>query len=55
MKFPKSIVVRVSEEEFKMAEELRVSPICINISEYIRASIRHLHKIKTKKEGRPVK
>jgi len=52
-KLTKLLIARVSDEEFKMAQELRGSPSFVNVSEYIRASIRHLHKNRIKKKKQP--
>ena len=43
-----NITIRVSEEDKKMIQVLR-KKYFINISEYVRASIKHLYDSKTKK------
>jgi Arc/MetJ-type ribon-helix-helix transcriptional regulator len=41
--------VSLCEEESEMVNKLRKSPYCINMSEFIRDSIRKLHKEKVEK------
>ena len=44
------ITVRLSQEERDMVDMLKKAPHWLNISEYIRATIRHLYESKKKKD-----
>ncbi len=46
------ITLRVGEEEKKMIRDLKGHPFYVNISEYLRACIKHLHKTRMSKAGR---
>ena len=46
------ITVRLSYDERKMVDTLKGPPHFMNISEYIRATIRHIYESKTSKAGR---
>jgi len=44
----KILTVRLGVDEEAMVEELKGYPYFVNISEFIRASIKHFHESKTK-------
>ena len=46
------LTVRLGKEEKEMIDILKKAPHWINISEYIRATIRHLYESKINKAGR---
>ena len=46
------ITIRLSQDERKMVDILKGEPHWMNISEYIRATIRHIYESKTTKAGR---
>ena len=46
------LTVRLGPEEKEMLDILKKAPHWINISEYIRATIRHLYESKMNKAGR---
>ena len=46
------LTVRLGEEEKQMLNILKGPPHWMNISEYIRATIRHIYESKTNKAGR---
>lgn len=46
------LTVRLGPEEKQMLEVLKGAPHWMNVSEYIRATIRHLYESKTNKAGR---
>jgi Arc/MetJ-type ribon-helix-helix transcriptional regulator len=48
----KIITLRVGDEEVKMLKDLKGHPFFINISEYLRACIKHLYKTRMSKAGR---
>ena len=48
-KIPK-FVFQISDIERQMIDELKNEPYFVNMSGYLRASIRHLHKKKTKQD-----
>ena len=50
--FNKLLTVRISAEESQMLKELKSGPYFVNISSYIRASIRHLYKQKIIKNNK---
>jgi hypothetical protein len=49
----KEMLIRMSEEEWNMVQTLKANPYYINMSQYIRDCIHHLHNAKTNKAGRP--
>jgi Arc/MetJ-type ribon-helix-helix transcriptional regulator len=46
------LTVRLGDEEKRMVDELKNGPHWMNISEYVRATIRHIYESKTNKAGR---
>jgi len=48
----KIITFRVGDEEAQQLKELKGHPFYVNISEYLRACIRHLYKARMSKAGR---
>ena len=48
----KLLTVRVGEEELMMIEVLKQRPYHVNISDYVRSSIKRLYEVRTKKAGR---
>ena len=48
----RTINVRIDEEESEMVDTLRSSPHFVNLSEFLRASIRHYYKRKVLKQGK---
>ena len=46
------LTVRLGEEEIMMVDALKGSPYFVNVSEYVRASLRHLFEKRTSKSGR---
>ena len=46
----KLLTVQLGELESGMIEDLKGAPHFMNISEFIRASIRHIHEVKCKKK-----
>ena len=51
-KSAKVLTVRLGKEEEEMIKCLKSSPYFINMSEYIRATIRHFYESKINKAGR---
>jgi len=48
-----TMILRLDNETKSMINTLKASPYFINISEYLRASIKHLFTQRTNKQGRP--
>ena len=48
----KLLTVRINKEDLKMINELKSRPHSINISDFVRASIKNLYKVRVSKEGR---
>ena len=48
----KLLTVRIGDGDLKMINELKSYPYFINISDFVRASIKNLYKVRVSKEGR---
>ena len=49
------LTVRLGQQEITMVDKLKASPYFVNMSEFIRESIRHYYENRVNKAGRPNK